>query len=140
MSKFTKFLALSGRDRLLLAEAFAVLAFFRVALHLVAIDRLRAWASRGRSGDKPLERIVWAVRTAARSMPGATCLCSALTLQRMLSAQGRPSELHIGVTRERQGIAAHAWLVHDGRVLIGEDEQDRYTILTTWQAGGLESR
>lgn len=138
MSRFAKFRALPPRDRLLLVEAFAALGFVRIALHLVSIDRLRAWAGRRGSGGKPLDRIVWAVRAAQRAMPGATCLCAALALQRLLSAEGRVSDLHIGVTRERQGIAAHAWLVHDGQVLIGEQEQDRYTILTTWRAGGLE--
>jgi hypothetical protein len=68
-------------------------------------------------------------------MPGATCLCSALALQHLLSAQGHASELHIGVAQEAKGIAAHAWVLHEGRVLIGEEGQDRYTVLTTWRAG-----
>mgnify|MGYP000263821419 CR=1 FL=1 len=135
MRRLAAFFALPRRDRALLIGAFATLAIVRAALYLVTIERLRAWAGHIKQGNDPVDRVVWAVRTASRWMPGATCLCSALALQRMLSAQGRASELHIGVAHEPQGIAAHAWILHDGRVLIGEEGQDRYTILTTWRAG-----
>lgn len=135
MRRLAAYFALPRRDQGLLIEAFAALAIVRGALHLFTIERLRAWAGRPGRGNKPIDRIVWAVRTASRSMPGATCLGSALALQRLLSAQGCATELHIGVAREPQGIAAHAWVLHEGRVLIGEEGQDRYTILTTWRAG-----
>jgi hypothetical protein len=29
---------------------------------------------------------------------------------------------------------AHAWLVHDGIVVIGEEEHERYAHLTSWDA------
>ena len=135
MRKLAAFFALPLRDQALLIEAFATLATVRAALLLFTIDSLRAWAGRAGRGSKPVDRIVWAVRAASRSMPGTTCLCSALALQRLLSAQGCASELQIGVAREAKGIAAHAWVLHEGRVLIGEEGQDRYTILTTWTAG-----
>ena len=135
MRRLTAYFALPHRDRALLIEAFATLAIVRGALHLVTIERLRAWAGHLKQGTKPVDRVVWSVRTASRWMPGTTCLCSALALQRLLSAQGHASELHIGVAHEPQGIAAHAWILHEGRVLIGEQGQDRYTILTTWRAG-----
>ncbi len=67
-------------------------------------------------------------------MPGATCLCSALALQRLLSSAGHPSQVHIGVARDATGFMAHAWLVHDGVVVIGEEEHERYTRLTAWDA------
>lgn len=135
MRRLAAYFALPRRDRMLLIEAFATLAMVRAALHLVTIERLRAWAGHLKRGTKPIDRVVWAVRTASRWMPGTTCLCSALALQRLLSAQGLASELHIGVAHEPQGITAHAWILHEGRVLIGEEGQDRYTILTTWRAG-----
>ncbi len=135
MRRLATYFALPSRDRALLIEAFATLAIVRAALHLVTIDRLRAWAGRLQQGTMPVDRVVWAVRAASRRMPGATCLCSALALQRLLSAQGHTSELHIGVAQEAKGIAAHAWVLHEGRVLIGEEGQDRYTVLTTWRAG-----
>lgn len=135
MKRLAAFFALPGRDRALLIEAFATLVFVRGAMRLLTIDRLRAWSGRLARGDMPLDRIVWAVRTASRHLPGTTCLGSALALQRLLSSQGHATELHIGVARDPKGLAAHAWVLHEGRVLIGEHEQDRYTTLTTWTAG-----
>ena len=135
MRRLAAYLALPPRDQALLIMAFATLAIVRAALHLVTIDRLRAWAGHIKQGTTPVDRVVWAVRAASRRMPGVTCLCSALALQRLLSAQGHASELHIGVAHEPNGIAAHAWILHEGRVLIGEEGQERYTVLTTWRAG-----
>lgn len=134
MTQLAAFFALPRGDRLLLAKAAATLALVRAALHLVSIERLRAWTGRLRAGRRPADRIVWAVRAAARRVPGTTCLCSALTLQRLLSAEGHPSQVHIGVARELTGFIAHAWLVHDGVVVIGEEEHERYTKLTAWDA------
>lgn len=135
MRRLAAFFALPGRDRALLIEAFATLVLVRGALRLLTIKRLRAWSGRLAHGNMPLERVVWAVHTASRYLPGTTCLSSALALQRLLSSQGHATELHIGVARDPQGFAAHAWVLHEGRVLIGEHGQDRYTILTTWTAG-----
>ncbi|MBS0517262.1 MAG: lasso peptide biosynthesis B2 protein [Proteobacteria bacterium] len=136
MSRVSTFLALSWHDRALLAEAVATLVALRLALHLWSIERLRLWADRRGTAIAPAERIVWALRTAAVRLPGVTCLSSALALQRMLSLRGYGSELHIGVNRQGDRLAAHAWLVRDGKVLIGEREAAEYTFLTAWPAGG----
>jgi hypothetical protein len=134
MKPLATFLALPGSDRLLLVKAAATLVAVRCALHLVSIERLRSWAGRLRQGDRPAARIIWSVRTAARRVPGATCLSSALALQRLLSSAGHPSQVHIGVARDDSGFVAHAWLVHDGVVVIGEEEHERYVQLTAWDA------
>jgi hypothetical protein len=128
------FLALPGSDRRLLVTAAATLVAVRCALHLVSIERLRRWAGHLREGDRPSDPIIWSVRTAARRVPGATCLSSALALQRLLSSAGHPSQVHIGVARDAAGFMAHAWLVHDGVVVIGEEEHERYVQLTAWDA------
>jgi hypothetical protein len=128
------FFALSGSDRLMLVRAAATLIAVRCALPLVSIERLRAWTGQLRDGDRPAERIIWSVRTAARRIPGTTCLPSALALQRLLSSAGHPSQVYIGVAREASGFMAHAWLVHDGVVVIGEQEHERYVQLTAWDA------
>ncbi len=134
MRPLATFLALPGSDRLLLVRATATLVAVRCALHLVSIERLRAWAGHLREGNRPADPIIWSVRTAARRVPGATCLSSALALQRLLSSAGHPSQVHIGVARDASGFMAHAWLVHDGVVVIGEEEHERYAHLTAWDA------
>jgi hypothetical protein len=134
VNRLSAFLALPGSDRLLLVKAAATLVAVRCALHLVSIERLRSWAGHLREANRPVDRIIWSVRTAARRVPGATCLSSALTLQRLLSSAGHPSQVHIGVARDASGFMAHAWLVHDGVVVIGEEEHERYAHLTAWDA------
>jgi hypothetical protein len=141
LRRLAAFWTLSGEDRRLLLEAFAACAWFRLVLYFVSANRLRGLAARsirstGRSGgpvERPVERIVWAVRTATRWTPGATCLVSGLALQRMLSRHGHRSELHIGVSRTGGVFTAHAWVERDGRVLVGEGELDTYVRLVSWK-------
>lgn len=135
MTRLAAFFTLPHGDRLLLIKAATTLMLVRGALHLVPLERLRAWSGHLRADTLPADRIIWAVRTAARHVPGVTCLSSALALQRLLSSAGQPSQVHIGVARDASGFLAHAWLVHDGAIVIGEDEQERYTRLTSWDAG-----
>jgi hypothetical protein len=140
VKRLTSILALPAADRLLLLEAFATLMAARVGLRLFSIDRLRAWARRSKPGTKSIDRIAWSVRVASRAFPGTTCLGSAFALQRLLSAQGHSSELHIGVARNAEGFAAHAWLTCEGRILVGEEEREGYTALVAWTSVELSGQ
>jgi hypothetical protein len=120
MSRLVTFFALTGSDRLLLLKAVATVAALRLALPLVRPERLR---------------IAWAVRAAVRALPGTTCLPAALAMQRLLSASGHACELHVGVAKRGDALEAHAWVVCNGEVLVGEHERDEYTRLMAWQAG-----
>lgn len=65
--------------------------------------------------------LAWAVAAAARRVPFASCLAQALALESLLAQAGWPSELRIGVARDPVGgFDAHAWLEHEGVVLIGD--------------------
>jgi hypothetical protein len=84
--------------------------------------------------DSPsAERIAWAVAAASGLVPdGSNCLIRALAAGRMLSHYGYASTLQIGVTKALDGgLAAHAWLESDGRVIIGGFALDRYVPLGT---------
>ena len=133
MRRLAAFLALSGEDKRLLLEALAACAWFRLALYFVSANRLRGLVEQSGRNGRPVERIVWAVRTVTRWTPGATCLVSGLALQRMLGRHGHRSELHIGVSRTGGVFAAHAWVERDGRVLVGEGELDTYVRLVSWK-------
>jgi len=77
------------------------------------------------------KKVSWGVRTVSQFVPSATCLAQALTLKALLSREGIPSDLAIGVARgDESGIAAHAWVEIDRIVIIGGEERDRYTKLT----------
>ncbi len=134
MRPVATFIALPGADRRLLLEALATLVMVRAGLRLLPLERLRTWAQRRGVGTTPAERLAWAVRIGARRLPGTTCLAGALALQRLLSAEGHASELHIGVARQGGDFAAHAWLTHGGEILIGEEEHEDYTRLVAWSS------
>lgn len=135
MRRLAAFYALSGEDRRLLFEALVAAVQFRLALYFFSIERLRGWSARVGRGSRPAARIVWAVNAAARRTPATTCLSAALALQRVLAAHGHESELHIGVSRTAGDFAAHAWVEHEGRVLIGESEHHAYVRLARWPSG-----
>lgn len=130
-----RFFALEVREQLGLVKALIVLLGVQVALRMASIERLKSWASHIGSGTEPLERIVWSVRAVARRLPGCTCLVSAIALQRLLSRQGHVSELHVGVARQGEKFAAHAWLTRDGEFLIGETQGETYVPLMAWKSG-----
>ena len=76
-------------------------------------------------------RIVWAVRAASRYVPGATCLTQSLAAYLLIGRNGGAPRLHVGVMKEAAGhLKAHAWVVSDGVVVIGEGRDlARYTEL-----------
>lgn len=135
MNPVATFIAMPGADRRLLLRALATLATARLGLRLRSVEKVRAWAGRRGDGGTAVDRLAWAVRIARRRLPGTSCLASALALQRMLSADGHESELHIGVARTGGDFAAHAWLTHKGEILVGEEEHEDYTRLVAWRAG-----
>jgi hypothetical protein len=132
LRRVASFLALPAHDGLLLLKALSTVVTVRVGLKLFSIDRLRAWARRFGTGTTSIDRLAWSVRLAARLLPGTTCLGSAFALQRLLSAEGHASELHVGVARQAENFAAHAWLTCDGRILVGEEQHGDFTRLVVW--------
>jgi len=75
-------------------------------------------------------RIVQAVSTAGRYL-AANCLPQALATHAILSRRGVPVLLRIGAARNTVGaFSAHAWVEHDGKVLIGQlEDLQRYVPL-----------
>jgi hypothetical protein len=115
-------------DKSLVREALLELSVVRLALHLRPLTALqRSPAPHGRTVDLP--RAAWAVRSAARVVPRATCLAQALAMQRMLARRGRSSKMEVGVARNHKGLEAHAWLVCDGEVVIGGEEAGQFVPL-----------
>jgi hypothetical protein len=128
------FARLRHHDQRLLLEAFISLAICRARLFVQNIEKLQAWASRAGHGANAVDRLAWAVEVASRRIPGTTCLCRALALQRLLAKNGHRSELRIGVEKDNDGFGAHAWLVHSGQVLIGGSQLGKYELLVAWHS------
>lgn len=69
----------------------------------------------------------WVGRTFLGDMP---CLSQALAARWLLSRGGYEAELKIGARIEDGALAAHAWLEHEGRVILGgRDSPTKYAIL-----------
>jgi hypothetical protein len=126
MNKLKAFVRLAPNDRALLMHAFAYLACCKFRLRLQRFEKLQAWATEMGLGAAPVEHLTWAFNIALRMMPGSTCLCQALALQRLLARNGHNAELKIGVKKLNNVFSAHAWLLLDGRVLIGGSQLNHY--------------
>jgi hypothetical protein len=133
MSALRRLARLSATERRLLAETLLLLLWIRLWLPFAGVDRLEAWTKPARTRSQALGTIVWAVRACARRMPGTTCLPAALVLQRLVAAAGHASELHVGVAQQTGRLAAHAWVVRDGEVLIGEEMEAGHARLLVWK-------
>ena len=129
------FLQLTGKERLLVLEALAVVTIVRLGLWLLPFQKLRTLVNEmghhpigrmssvrlHRSNSLPVDRIAWAVRAACQLVPHATCLTQAMAGQVLLSRRGHPTRLRIGVSIQSQkGLEAHAWLECNGRVVLGD--------------------
>ena len=115
-------------------RALRVVVWVRVALWRWPYARVRERLVRRRvasrrapplwAGDRDVARepeaLAWAVRAAARRVPRASCLTQALALDTLLTEADLDGIVRIGVARRPDGsFEAHAWVEHDGRVLIG---------------------
>ncbi len=129
MSRLHKFFALPAGEQRLLMNAAAKLTWTSLELRILPFSW---WRHRlGDAGDaaanssdvskQPAERIAWAVGVASAYVPGATCLVQALVARSMMLRQGLPAQVRIGVRAgEAARVHAHAWLVLDGQVVLGE--------------------
>jgi hypothetical protein len=125
-----KLIALGPSGPALLAEAAITLIRIRLGLTFSSLTRVQAGflpaatLTRHLPPDA-LEQIAWSTRNMARLVPGASCLTQGLALQALLHRRSVASELKLGVRRDGpDGLAAHAWVVVDGRVVIGGAARD----------------
>lgn len=114
----------------------AAVIVVRAALHVTSYRRINRWLPRaaGRPESRFYARqVALCVRGVARFVPGASCLTQALAAQFILARAGHRARIRIGVERTEIGqFAAHAWLMCEGRAVLGgiEPAPDRYTLIT----------
>lgn len=133
-------------NRLLLVKTFLFLCLVRLGLKFLPFRTLQKWLSHlGQFSPKTPERlsigkIVWAVDTGTRYMPGGVkCLARALVAQTMMKQHGHQSELRIGVAKGQTGeLEAHAWVEHQGKVAIGYlSDLQRYVPMPSFEGSRL---
>jgi hypothetical protein len=137
LTRIQKFVQLQRPERWLLLRALVLLAVVRLSLRLLPFDTLERLLSKlmtvdadaGKQQELSVERRIWAVQTASRYIPHATCLTQALTAQVLLGLGGIPACVRIGVSKAAtEELEAHAWLESGGEVLLGgSDAEQKYT-------------
>ena len=137
--RLNKFFQRSRDEQGLFISAGCLLIAIRTGLAIFSFERVRmilSFLAKDMNTEKysgwegsTVERIVWAVSTASRHLPvKMNCFPRALATQVLLSRQNIASELKIGVSRMgADQFEAHAWVVCNGRVIMGElDDLDRF--------------
>jgi hypothetical protein len=142
MRRIGKFLKLTSADKLLLVQCALIVAAVRVGLSLLSYNTLRRWLATETTAESTTnavaKRIGWGVETAARLLPGTTCLTKAFAAQWLLARSGYRSQMRIGVAKDAHGqFIAHAWLISNGQVVVGGASEDlgRYVALTDLSLG-----
>jgi hypothetical protein len=137
-------LGLSGRDWVLLAQAWGLLLLVDLALRLLTFTRVRdaAAKARGRGPADGVEvgRVQRIVSVAARHhLYPMHCLRRALVIQWLLGRRGVETTLRFGVRRGAGALDAHAWLEREG-VPLGEtgDLEERFAVLSPIPAPSIQ--
>jgi hypothetical protein len=121
---------LSWRERWWLAQALFLLPATALALRVVPLRTLLAWANRASSAqpaDKaPADRIAHMVAAAAHHGPyRASCVPQSLVLLWLLGRHDIRGELRHGVKKSNGTVAAHCWVELDGHPLIDSPQVTR---------------
>jgi len=137
MRAIQKFTRVPLPDRILLLRAVLLVILIRLGLWAIPFNllyRLLGGCLKSQGSDiHSEERLVWAVRAAARRIPCASCLTQALALQFLMARTGQRSSVQIGIAKDNKGnFEAHAWVEARGRILLNTPaEIARYTRLTS---------
>jgi hypothetical protein len=127
MGKFFKLIKRPFPEQWLLIKAVGLLWSVKWGLRLFPFRLIyRAAGKQGTDFEKPslpMDQVLTALETAGRQVPGSTCLVRALAGRLLLSQYGHRTEIHLGISKEleKMQMVAHAWLEHQGKVLIGGD-------------------
>jgi hypothetical protein len=123
---FLKFFSLPAPERRLTMAAAARLVWSRLLLSTIGLRRTQERVVIGgtRLDRGEAEHVASVVNRVASHLPIRTnCLDRAIALAWLLSRRGLAADLRIGVRKDGASIGAHAWIEHDGVVLLdGEAE------------------
>lgn len=124
----------SGFEWLLAARAMVTMTTVVVAIRVLPYKTWRRLAiAKGRVRRRnasivSAQQLIRAIETASRFVPGGTnCFVRALSTRTLMSRYGLGSTIRLGVARAPSGeLAGHAWLEHQGAVLVGEQGREGF--------------
>ena len=144
-SDVKRMLALGAAEKVVVVQAFVLFCLLRVALRCFSFTsilrlldrcgRARGWRRRSRALTP--DRVAHLVEASARRRSTRpSCLVKALTASFLLQRRGMEVEMVIGAVKRGAELHAHAWVRHDGRILLGATAE-RYPDLCVFdgQAG-----
>jgi Transglutaminase-like superfamily len=126
----------STMRRVYLREAAVMLVMARLAVRFISPARIFAWADRRprrirRFATEEARWVSWAVEEmGARN--NVLCLPRALAAHAMLRRRGITSRLCLGVAREGEAFAAHAWIEIGKDKVVGASEAEGFTRLAAY--------
>lgn len=99
----------------------------RIALWTIGYRRIRSMLpvpAETRGSIHYARQVAFGIDRVARFVPGASCLTQALAAQWLLTRSGHRSDIRVGVELKTSGrLAAHAWLICNGEVVLGGSEE-----------------
>lgn len=140
MRHLRRFLKSPFPTKILLVEAFFLVAIIRLSLWLVPFKLFKKGftkivsvedASFAETDWKRINKIVSAVKSVSRLIPEASCLTQALAAIFLIKRSGHHSELKIGVVKdEKAEFKAHAWVEINRCIVIGKlPSHEKFTVL-----------
>jgi len=141
--RLRKALDLSASDWVLIAQATLWFAAVEFGLRFLPLRTVLAQLHHQRpSGQETCgptsaipERAAYCVELASRLYPfRPTCLKKALVLYSLLNRRGFDVQVQLGAARDSGRLEAHAWVEHQGRIILGAPTPGRYATL-----GALEN-
>jgi hypothetical protein len=83
------------------------------------------------------ERVAYCVELSSRFYPfRPTCLKKALVLCFLLRRKGFDIQVQIGAAKDKGRLDAHAWVEHQGRIILGAPTPGRYATLCAPSSAG----
>lgn len=147
--RLDRFRAQGGRRQRLLARAWCMLGYYRLALWVGSFRRRVAALQHQRqatpaaplSGEQAAEaaELGALVAIAARYTPWrSSCLVQVLALQHLLAARAIPGQFYLGVRLGQAdqppgALGAHAWLQCGEAVVCGEPARRGYRVISVYR-------
>jgi len=144
--KLRKAFQLSASDWLLIIQAMGWFAVVEFGLRVLKLKTLLAVLENDRPAEREgsnraptnAERVGYCVELASRLHPlRPTCLKKALVLFALLARRGVKARVVVGTAKSDGKLDAHAWIEHDGRVIMGGPARERYSTLCSLDGNWL---
>ena len=130
----------NSRGKKLFLQTYIVMTLVRLGLLLLPFSRLNDSIGKAKQlnflafapEEVNIDNIARAVYRSGRYQPGnPMCLARALTTAVLMNIYDFPHQINIGVAKSDSGIDAHAWIVSQGVVVVGDmPDLSRYVVMS----------